>query len=386
MGGTRFARPTLRLESHISATAHRSGIPLKKVLLNSLKIGLSLAIMGYLFYQAQRNDQFSDLWTRSKRWDLLALALAASFAATFITLVRWHYLVRALGIPITLRESVRLGFLGYFFNLAPLGIVGGDLLKAVMLAHRQPGHRPEAVASVFADRAIGLWVLFVVASSAILVTGFWRIPVPLVQLACKITFLLTVLGTVAGSLPFLPDLSRGRLTTWTHRIPGIGRPIAQLAGALRIYRFRLPALIGSMLATVAVHSLFAMSVYLIAAGLYDKHVHSLATHFVVSPLSSATSVVPLSMGPFEVVLNVLYYQVPIPGTVDLEKYKYQGLVVALGYRIITVLIAAVGLVYYLTSRREVAEMMHEVEELAEGENEPPLAAKVASGVSAAAET
>ena len=101
-----------------------------------------------------------------------------------------------------------------------------------------------------------------------------------------------------------------------------------------------------MLATVAVHSLFAMSVYLIAAGLYDKHVHSLATHFVVSPLSSATSVIPLNMGPFEVVLNILYYQVPIPGAVDLEKYKYPtGLVVA---RLpdLAVLIAAVGHLYY----------------------------------------
>ena len=156
--------------------------------------------------------------------------------------------------------------------------------------------------------------------------------------------------------------------------------------ALRIYRFRLPALIGSMLATVVVHSLFATSVYLIAAGLYDKHVHSLATHFVVSPLSSATSVVPLSMGPFEVVLNILYYQVPIPGTVDLEKYRYQGWSSRLGYRIITVLIAAVGLVYYLTSRREVAEMMHEVEELAEGDSEPTLAVEVVGGVPAAAET
>jgi hypothetical protein len=103
-------------------------------------------------------------------------------------------------------------------------------------------------------------------------------------------------------------------------------------------------------------------------------------------MSSATSVIPLSMGPFEVVLNVLYYQVPIPGTVDLEKYKYQGLVVALGYRIITVLIAAIGLVYYLTGRREVAEMMHEVEELAEGDSEPTLAIEVADGDPATAET
>ena len=40
----------------------------------------------------------------------------------------------------------------------------------------------------------------------------------------------------------------------------------------------------------------------------------------------------------------------------------QGLVVALGFRLITIVIAAVGIVYYWTSRKEVAEVLHEVEE------------------------
>ena len=39
----------------------------------------------------------------------------------------------------------------------------------------------------------------------------------------------------------------------------------------------------------------------------------------------------------------------------------QGLVVALGYRMIGILIAAVGVIYYLASRREVAAVMHEAE-------------------------
>jgi hypothetical protein len=59
------------------------------------------------------------------------------------------------------------------------------------------------------------------------------------------------------------------------------------------------------------------------------------------------------MGPFETVLSYLYQWVG--GT---SNALAQGLVVALGYRIVTVLIAAIGLVYYFGSRREVAEAMH----------------------------
>ena len=61
------------------------------------------------------------------------------------------------------------------FNLAPLGVVGGDLVKAVMLGREQRNKQASVVASVIVDRVIGLYVLFVVATAAILATGFWRV-------------------------------------------------------------------------------------------------------------------------------------------------------------------------------------------------------------------
>ena len=110
--------------------------------------------------------------------------------------------------------------------------------------------------------------------------------------------------------------------------------------------------------TVGVHSLFTLGVFLIASGLYDR-VPSLGMHFVLSPLSAVTGVLPIPIGPFELVLDWLYLFVPVA---DGAMKPGQGLVVALGYRIITVLIAAVGICYYLGSRQEVAEVLHEVEE------------------------
>ncbi len=48
----------------------------------------------------------------------------------------------------------------------------------------------------------------------------------------------------------------------------------------------------------------------------------------------------------------------------------EGLMVALGYRVITVLIAAVGICYYLGSREQLAEALHEAD--LEAEEEQPL--------------
>ena len=52
--------------------------------------------------------------------------------AVVVTLIRWCYLVRALGLTLSMRDALRIGFLGYLFNLAPMEI-GGGVVKAVML-------------------------------------------------------------------------------------------------------------------------------------------------------------------------------------------------------------------------------------------------------------
>jgi len=331
---------------------------LKKLFLAIFKIAISVGILAYLVYQAQANAVFANLAASPKDWKLLGLAGVAYLVTLLITIVRWWYLVRALGIDFTLRDSFRLGFLGFLFNLAPLGILGGDLLKAVMLARHYPGHRAESLVTVLVDRVIGLYVLFLVASAAIVATGIWRLEVASVQIACKGVWLLTALGTVAIIVPLAPDLTRGKSTEAAGRIPYVGRQLKKVLLAVRMYRLRPWVLLSSALATVVVHSLLATVVYWICVALYASH-PTLGTHFVVAPVSLATGVLPISLGPFEAVLDLLYAAIPLPDGGHMA--PGQGLVVALGYRLITVLVAAVGLCYYLGSRREVAEVMHETE-------------------------
>ena len=89
---------------------------MKKITITLLKIGVSVAILAYLVRDARQNEAFSSLMGRSKSWGVLGLALVACFSAVLLTLVRWHYLVRALDLPFTRKEALRLGFLGYLFN------------------------------------------------------------------------------------------------------------------------------------------------------------------------------------------------------------------------------------------------------------------------------
>jgi len=332
---------------------------LKKFLIVLLKIGIPITILAYLFWDASNDDAYEALKARHREfgfdWGLLTAAWLCCAAAVLTTLVRWYFLVRTLEIPFSLREALRVGFMGYLFNLAPMGIVGGDLLKAVMLARRQQERRAQAFATVAADRAIGLYMLFVVASVAILLTGFFRHHVASIRFISWGTLGLTVLATGGIVALFTPGATRGKVTGYLGNMRHVGPSVEHLIDAMRMYRRKVHVLFIAAIMSIGVHSLFTVGIYLITRGLYgDVPGFSLETQFIVAPLSAATGVIPLVMGPFEVVLTFLYEQV-------FAMKESEGLVVALAYRLVTVLIAAVGVCYYLASRQEVAQVMQEAE-------------------------
>lgn len=327
---------------------------MKKTIVGLLKVALSAAIVLWLLWDALSQDPeaVSRLRGGEKNWWLLVAAATACISAVLITLVRWHFLVRALGLPFRLKDAFRIGFLGYLFNLAPMGIVGGDLLKAWMLAREHRDRRAEAVASIIVDRAVGLYTLFVLASMAIIATGFWTIDNADIRYVCHATLVVTGISTLGLVALLGPQAVVGKLVRQVGKVPHAGPPMEKLIVAVRMYRHRLPVLLVAALMSLAVHSLFSTGIHLIAHGLPGRAL-SFQEHLVVAPLSAATNVIPLPAGPQEGAMKFLY------GALAAAALK--GLIVSLVYRIIAVLLAAIGIAYYLTSRREVDEVLHEVE-------------------------
>lgn len=340
---------------------------MKKLLITFLKLGVSVAIIAFLVYRASRGDVFANLRDEPKQWDVLALAWLCCAVAVLITFVRWWYLVRALDVPCRFNDAIRISFWGYLFNLMPLGIVGGDLVKTLMLGHEQPRYRAKALASVLVDRVIGLYVLFLVCTVAILLTGFLRIGLGSYWWICPAMFAVTLVSTIGLAFVLGPERMVSRAIATAARIPRVGCHLESLIHAVRMYRRRPRVLILAALSTVAVHSLFSVGCYLIACGLQGNHRNhpALGQHFVVFPLSAALQVIPIPLGPTESALDFLYASVPPPIG------NGPGLVVALAYRLIMLLIALLGLFYYLANRREMAEVIHEAEQedLAEPEAE-----------------
>lgn len=342
---------------------------LKKILFSVLKFGISFAILGFLFYRAQQDDAFNQLKDQEKNWGLLVGACAIAMAAVSLTYVRWFLLVRALSIPFQLKDAFRLGFMGYLLNFFTLGVVGGDALKAVFISRQFPGRRTEVVASVLLDRIIGLFALFIVASIAFFNMDFSAIiardsqQLLAVQRTGQIAFGVTMAGFVCFALAMLPGSFASSLVKSLARIPRLAWVIARLEIAVRVYRRRVGVLVISVAMSLLVHAMNVFSVYLIAGALPGGQ-PSLTTHFVIVPISLLAGAIPLpgGLGAFELVLDSLYRGVSTQAMIE-----GQGFVIALGYRVITLLIAAVGVVFYLVSRRQVTQWMHEAEQSEEWE-------------------
>ncbi|HEX3997270.1 MAG TPA: lysylphosphatidylglycerol synthase transmembrane domain-containing protein [Pirellulales bacterium] len=336
-----------------------------KLIVKLLQWGILLGIVAYLVRDIYRNDSFGELWNEPKRWHLLAAALVVTFLGVLLTIIRWFWLLRAHDLPLSLRDALRLGFLGFLLNFVSLGAVGGDLFKAIFAARKCHARRAEAVATVVIDRLIGLYVIFVMASVAMLATGLWRSADDrTIQLLCRATFICTGIGTVAIILLMMPDLDGGRILRWLGGLPKVGRTCERLISAMLYYRNHKRVMAMSLGITVVAQSLLFLAFYLVAAGLLSEH-PSLETHFVIVPLTTIAGVVPLpanGLGAIELLVDYLYKNVtPAIDHITLPN-KDLGVLVSLGNRIVMLAVALVGVCYYLAARREVAEMMHEVEE------------------------
>jgi glycosyltransferase 2 family protein len=350
----------------LCAAMRYGGCGLKPWLIKLLKFGISAALIAWLVVDAGKNATFATLVDQPKHWGLLATAFAFCFTSIVLTILRWYYLVRALGIPFTLLDAFRLGFVGYMFNFVSLGNVGGDLFKAIFLAREHKERRAEAVASVMADRIIGLYALFLLATAVMFGFGRFNAANEEMNVICRATLVGTLVGTFGLALLLWPHFTEGKFAAALRRLPRVGPTADKLLGAVRIYRGKPGVLVGSLVMSLAVHTIATIGFYLIARGLPGTS-PGLADHFIIVPLSMVAGALPLplnGLGAFENVVDFLYRSVPQSVVV----LTGQGLIVSIGYRAITILIAMVGVGFYLGQRREGATLSKAAETSPSDEN------------------
>jgi uncharacterized membrane protein YbhN (UPF0104 family) len=337
------------------AAAHR-----RRVLVGCGKFLLAFGILAVLFYRLRGEDVFARLVNEPKHWGALALAQCLVLAAISLNYMRWYVLVRALQLDFRPADAFRLGSIGMLINqILPAGSVGGDLFKAVFIAREQPGKRTEAVASVLIDRVVGLYAMMLVASAGYLFGSRNADLGAAIETAGRTVVGAALVGTLGIALLMTPLLTHPRMRAWVAGWPVVGATAARLIGAAAAYRHSRRTLFAGIIMSCCTHTLFVLAFWLIGQGL-PLSAPSLSTMLVIGPLSLAAGAAiptPGGLGGLEAALDELFVRVGSP--------RGDGLLVAITYRVMTYVMAAVGAVYYVRARRAVAQVLHEAEELAD---------------------
>jgi len=336
----------------------------RKILSTAVKLAISAVLIGYLVSRAAQDKQFTSLLAAEKNWPVLLCTLPICLFAVTVTILRWKLLIGALGLSFSVRETLRAGFLGYLANLLPFGLVAGDSLKAVMLIHRNPRRKTEAVASVLVDRVLGLFALLLLAAGASLL-------LPIDQLnrlagaerdtIVRLSWFVqasAVIGSVALAVMLIPAVTQSRLWDLLEHTPLAGPILHKLVAAMRAYRRRVDLLLVAIGVSVVVHLSYITAIWLmtLSIGIAPEHRPSAGSIFVIVPPSMIAGALPI--GFYEFTINVLFRAASPPGAPP-----NSGLLIALAYRLIQISIATIGVGYALAGRREVRELMHEAEEL-----------------------
>lgn len=111
------------------------------------------------------------IWaSREQRWRKLTEINPLIFSCSLVIFIiaqiiigfRWWLLLRSQSIFIPFVSTIRLHFLGLFYNNCMPGSVGGDLIRAWYVT-KHTDKRFEAVLCVFIDRIVGLFSTLIIA-------------------------------------------------------------------------------------------------------------------------------------------------------------------------------------------------------------------------------
>jgi uncharacterized protein (TIRG00374 family) len=322
-----------------------------------LKWLVAITLLTYLFYR--NRVQLQELWERKPNWWDLAIALVIVFASILLTFYRWYLLVWAQDFPFTLRDALRLSFVGYACNFVGPGSAGGDIVKATMIAAEQKSRKLVAFSTVLLDRLLGVLALFMVGALATFFQPIGLLQHPVAKVYLAVLWSGAVGGLVGLVLLMLPAIPRSRLMKWLMRLRYVGPAISSLVNAVLLYQSRRRVLVVAVLLSIVGHFGMLSGFYFCAQAVRGgPATPGYWAHLLLVPGAEVGGVfipVPAGLGAVEGLMAKGYQLTnEVAGSpASAEAAAAAGVATSLAYRVTTIAIAFVAAVFYFLSRQEV---------------------------------
>jgi uncharacterized protein (TIRG00374 family) len=288
--------------------------PRRRLLSTLAKVGVTLALYAVLFFYKVDLDAF---WAQlqSTRIGWVALGVAVYCAGQWLSAWRWWILLRPVGLQVPYLRMVAFYFIGMFFNFFLPTIIGGDAVKAILLA-RETGAPARSTMSVFMERNVGLLALLTIATAA----AFFAPTVEVKGFSLLHLALILFAGFIAANI-VIATRRAYHLVDYLVALTPLGR-IRSRAASLHdaVVPYREPRWRGVLAASIAQSFLFQGVVILVVflnAKALDCDV-PIAALAVFVPLISLAGMLPLSvngLGIREALYVLLLGRIGVPDAV-----------------------------------------------------------------------
>ncbi|HTY08988.1 MAG TPA: lysylphosphatidylglycerol synthase transmembrane domain-containing protein [Candidatus Edwardsbacteria bacterium] len=260
---------------------------IKKTVTLLLRIAISLALIAWILYKVDRRQLMGTIRAIDP-W-LALLAVAAYVVVNGLCAWRWQVLLRARGVETGFWPLQRYFLNGLFFgNFLPT-TVGGDLMRAYLVAD-QCSKRSDALASVLVDRVIGLFgVILTGVAGLILVARTGQELALLKAMAVSITAALLLVALFLNK-------ALVRKFRWMLRVPLIERIEQQLVDfyhSIYVYRTHPLAVVWAFLQSLLIQLMVVVTAYCIALSMHLGI--SIRPFVLYMPVIGAVSMVPVSI-------------------------------------------------------------------------------------------
>jgi len=273
-----------------------------------IKLVVSVGLYALIFYATDVRTIVRHL--AEARLAYVAAAVLLYAAGQALSALRWHILLRPLALTVPYSRLVAFYFTGMFFNLFLPTIVGGDAVKALLLA-RETGATARSAMSVFMERNLGLFALLAIAAVAATLAP----PVVVGGLTLTTLTLLLLAAFLAANLVIASPRAYHGIDRLVALSPfaGIRMRAASLYEAVARYRSSIGALFSASVLSFVFQFVVVGVVFLNARALnLDVPVSALA---VFVPLISLAGMIPVTvngLGVREALYILLFGQLGAP--------------------------------------------------------------------------
>jgi glycosyltransferase 2 family protein len=290
----------------------------KAVMVNGAKISVVVLLLWWMASSGKLSwSQMASIYARTDV--IVASILVWIIAPVLLGTWRWWMLMKGAGIECSYLRAIKLQLVGFFFNTAMPGAVGGDIIKAIYIVRDQTGSagKTPAMLSVFLDRVVGLIGLFLMGMVAASFTFDRFLTNPFMTQLFYGLVLVVFLSVVFLSVVFIPyKHGNDPVAKLLHmKIPGF-RLIAGIYSSLRLYRDRPFILISTILVSVVIQLVYMFFMGFLGRIMYGSGAFDSALLAPIFPFGVLVTAIPLAPGGLGVghaAFERLFFMVGLPG-------------------------------------------------------------------------